>query len=143
MYYSAWDTSTSCLKAPRKAAVKRCMNLLDRVGCGRLLMEIFDGALISAALATSAGWPCCMPIDVIHDGLDLTPTDALSTSGLRSRIPSASSFPFRVDTGSPSLSSTRSDSQSSANAWNMLAQSKRPCFNGSRAEPTIECDLAA
>ena len=72
MYYSAWDTGTSCLRKPKRGAVARCKNLLRRAGSGRLLMEIFAGAFILSALASSAGWPCSTPIDVIHDGLDLT-----------------------------------------------------------------------
>ena len=72
VYYSSWDTGTSRLRRPTTGAVARCKNLLRRSGCGRLLMEIFAGAYILTALATSAGWPCCEPVDVIHDGLDLT-----------------------------------------------------------------------
>ena len=72
VYYSSWDTGTSRLRKPTSGAVAKCKDLLRRVGCGRLLMEIFAGAFILTALATSAGWPCSTPIDVIHDGLDLT-----------------------------------------------------------------------
>ena len=35
-------------------------------------MEVFAGAFILTTLATYIGWACCKPIDIIHDGLDLT-----------------------------------------------------------------------
>ena len=72
VYYSTWDTGTGSLRRPTTGAVARCKNLLRRSGHGRLLMEVFARASILTALATSAGWPCCKPIDIIHDGIDLT-----------------------------------------------------------------------
>ena len=72
VYYSAWDTGISQLKPPDMRKLAHCRNLLRRTRCRTLIMEIFAGAMILTALASSAGWACSAPVDIIHDGLDLT-----------------------------------------------------------------------
>ena len=70
-YKSTWDPGTDKLKQPTSDAVRRSRALLQRFGCGTLLLEVFAGAFILTMLAGAAGWPCCRPLDILHDGLDL------------------------------------------------------------------------
>ena len=72
VYKSTWGPGTSTLRRPNAEGVQRCKAKLRPSRCKVLLMEIFAGAFILTALASSAGWPCSQPIDILHDGIDLT-----------------------------------------------------------------------
>ena len=69
---STWDLGTDKFKKPPRRLVVARPAVLRRAGCGRLVMKIFAGTFILTMLATAAGWLCSKPIDILHDGLDLT-----------------------------------------------------------------------
>ena len=75
---TASDLSTG-IRRPKPGAAHNCERQLRRFGCGTLIMEIFAGSMILTALALSAGWPCSEPLDIAHDGLDLTSPQARKT----------------------------------------------------------------
>ena len=96
VYKSTWDPGTSGLRQPRRHQVIDAKRMLRRTGCSTLIMEIFAGAMILTALATSSGWPCSEPIDVLHDGLDLTKPSARKVIDARieAEDPFCIIFPF-------------------------------------------------